>query len=336
MSGVYRGSPEMAHRLAAERSPLNWLSGPRRRGQQPPNIVVLPAGQIIRTQEILISQVIVPEVDVIGIDLPHCIAVSVEELVEIPQQKMGQDIHPAVLELHQTNPLLSERSLESVQRQMLGPLDIELQEVDLLDSFAGQEVVPPHHRTLDPLASPAVRVAGERGMGARARVIVEDYRTATLGQAKIERLDTLLGADSRPKLGSRCRHSLQGIDGRLRKQLRRHQRPTPHVGPHIEDSANRLVVKRRQQPALTVAGGLVAGIAEPFEVLAAELRRGLEDWISAGAGGRSHILTMATLQYQCQCKCSPRREFSSDASARSLRSETPGWSSREGVHPPAA
>src|SRR3954454_11806463 len=98
MSGVCRSSREMAHSSIPHKCSL---------GQQSSNFIILPAGQIIRSQEVLVTQVIIPEFNVIGVDLSHRIVVLVEELIKIPQQKMGQHIDPAVLELDQPTSLLA-------------------------------------------------------------------------------------------------------------------------------------------------------------------------------------------------------------------------------------
>src|SRR4051812_30231949 len=159
---------------------------------------------------------------------------------------------------------------------MLGSFDVELQKVDLFDTFLSQEIVAPHYRTLHPLAGPVMWIVGEGRVRARAVMIVEGHSTAALGQAEIERLNSLRGSDSRPELGCGCRHSFQRVDRRFAKHLLRYERPVTNVGPDIEDGTNCLSLQRREQPALTVSLGLVASIAEPFEVLPAELRYGLQ------------------------------------------------------------
>jgi hypothetical protein len=108
---------------------------------------------------------------VIGIDLPHHISVRRKELIEIPEQEVGEDVHPAVLELHEADSLVPQVSLQALQDKVLGPFHIKLQEIDVTNSLAGKKVIPAHYRALDLLARPLVGIISKGRMGTRRRMI---------------------------------------------------------------------------------------------------------------------------------------------------------------------
>src|SRR3954468_16905416 len=125
-------------------------------GQTSQYLISGPAGQVVRSHEVFVAQVILPKIDVIGINLPHHVAVRLEELVEVAEQEVGEDVDSAILELNEAHPLPSQVILQTLQDQVLGTFHVELQEINVINPLLSEKVVPPHHRALDPLTGPAM------------------------------------------------------------------------------------------------------------------------------------------------------------------------------------
>jgi hypothetical protein len=181
------------------------------------------ASEIVRPEEVLIAQLVLPEIDIIRIDLPYEIAVRSEELVEISKQEMRKDVDPAVLELYETRALLAQEVSQALKNEVLGTLHIELQEIDCTDALTGEKFISPEYRALDPLPGPTVWILSECCMGAGRGMVAKRHRARVRGKPEVEALDARLPCRIGPKHRGRIRHHFQSVERRLGEQLRRHE-----------------------------------------------------------------------------------------------------------------
>src|SRR5205814_4120881 len=141
--------------------------------QAPKKRIVATTGEVVRPEEVLVVQVIFPDINMIGKDFPNHVAVLGEEGMEVPQQKARENVDPPILELNEPDPPLRKGVFQPLKHQMFGALHVQFQEINPLDAFARQELVTPDHRAVNALASPPAGILRERRVSAGGRVITE-------------------------------------------------------------------------------------------------------------------------------------------------------------------
>jgi hypothetical protein len=134
--------------------------GGQRRAAQRGDDVATPfvAGKIVGADEILVAQLIRLERHPFRIDLADRKPFFNEKRNEVGQQLARRKIDRAVFELHHVDRTASETVGEAFQHAELGPLDIDLQQIDMGDRMGAQIGVAGGHAGggLDNLAQPLI------------------------------------------------------------------------------------------------------------------------------------------------------------------------------------
>src|SRR6185312_12645167 len=241
------------------------------------------AGEVVGPEEILVLQGRLPEIDVVRVDLPHGVAALGEERAAPVEQEAIEDVHPAVLELHEVDAARGEEPPEAAQHLLLHALHVDLEEVDVADAQARRLLVAGRHARDDLAEGQRVRVAARRGEG-RGRIVVTQLHLAR-GLPEAGRVAGY------PRLARRVRGQrlecnrghLEGVHRGRRAEARRGKAPFAHVGAHVDEDARGEGGERAQHAVLAVRYSVIVEISVPLEVAPGDCGELREDPVAAMA-----------------------------------------------------
>jgi len=112
-----------------------------------------------------------------------------EQVVEVLQQEPRQRIDPPILELHEADAAVRERVAETLEDQVFGPLDVQLEKVHGGEALLREKSVAGGDLTVQRFASPPMGIRRERGVGAGGGVVADRELAGVVREAAAHRMD---------------------------------------------------------------------------------------------------------------------------------------------------